>query len=738
MVRSKGRSGLNPRAYLGVEAPTPPNIILQTRAPLSSDSKNVNIGDLWLHYRSGFPAPGTANDLYFLVSLERDVAKWVNFLDDAGLNTLTGNTGGAVSPDAMDNIDVIGNTSVNLTIAGNPAMNRLTVTSVSTNPLASDFVTDAGTALPTAAGVLTIFTDNVTNAAGATVLFTGVGSTVQLQVTDADTNTLIGNNAGNLLLAGQENTGIGDNALNALTNGSSNTAVGQRAGSSITFGDENVAIGVQSLENLTAGRSNTAVGYLAGSTLTGGDSNILIGRGAGFNLTGLEVENIYIGTEGVAADNSVIRLGELGVQDECYIQGIAGVTVANQQNVVIDSVTGQLGTGGGASASTDYVTDAGTATPNGAGMLNVLTNFATQEAGSTVLFSAPGASNTILLSVTDGSDNTLIGFQSGNATLTGARNTALGNDSLRAITSSNDTTALGNRSLLSLTSGIETTAVGASAAPAVTTGAQNTALGYLSLALVDTGSNNVCVGRGAGITITGASSDNIYVGRNVSGVGVENNTIRLGILGTQTRNFQAGIAGVTVGNQQNVVIDSTTGQLGSAPLPSGGSVAGTARFLAQQPTTAAVVARATTYFLGTNPTGIMTEVFDPDAVFFPGDGAALPALYTAPATGVYQFGYRLTLAFNILLTYFSIGIVINGDTTNAYFSQSNNEVSGNARVGVNADLEVIIPLNAGDQVEFGLKWNGSPTSVAIVNNVAGSTSAPWTGSCNWVWGYRVG
>jgi hypothetical protein len=72
----------------------------------------------------------------------------------------------------------------------------------------------------------------------------------------------------------------------------------------------------------------------------------------------------------------------------------------------------------------------------------------------------------------------------------------------------------------------------------------------------------VAVGAGAGFLASG--SNNIYLGANTLGADGESNTIVIGIQGTQTRSFIAGIRGITTGiaNAIPVVIDSN-GQLGT-------------------------------------------------------------------------------------------------------------------------------------------------------------------------------
>ncbi len=109
----------------------------------------------------------------------------------------------------------------------------------------------------------------------------------------------------------------------------------------------------------------------------------------------------------------------------------------------------------------------------------------------------------------------------------------------------------------------------------------NTALGYHSLYQNRLGSFNIAVGSGAGGSIT-TGNYNIDIGHE-GGAADESNTIRIGKLYDsgpttptgQNKTFIAGIKDVTLGGTtKNVVIDTTTGQLG-AVTGGGGSVTGT-------------------------------------------------------------------------------------------------------------------------------------------------------------------
>jgi hypothetical protein len=130
-------------------------------------------------------------------------------------------------------------------------------------------------------------------ASGSSVIFSGTISTMLLEVTDANLNTIIGNNAGNGSLTGTHNTSLGYSSLSALTSGG----------------------------------LNTAIGYQAGSTITSGSGNIYLG-----NITGA-----------TATEADTTRIGNTGVTAACYILGIGGVDVASTANVVVES-SDQLGT----------------------------------------------------------------------------------------------------------------------------------------------------------------------------------------------------------------------------------------------------------------------------------------------------------------------------------------------------------------------------------------------------------
>lgn len=322
--------GFNPLAYMGVNASQPPQFVTDSRAPTMNDIQNFQLGSIWLNRGVNYSVPPTASDIWMLVAQIAGNATWVNFAGAiVTIETLTGNTGGAVGPDGSNNINVVGD-AVGITIAGNPGTHTLTASLVGGGVAAQSFPTDSGTATPNASGVLNVLTQNATNLAGATTLFSGSGNTIQYNNTDANGNVTIGKGAGKLALIGSRNTALGQNSLHAITSGSDNTAIGFAALNVLTTSSDNTAVGSAALLNLTTGTNNIAIGFDAGDAFTTTESN-----------------NIIIGNLGVIADSATTRIGTHGTQTKCFISGIDGVNVGSTAKVVTEGTGGtvdQLGT----------------------------------------------------------------------------------------------------------------------------------------------------------------------------------------------------------------------------------------------------------------------------------------------------------------------------------------------------------------------------------------------------------
>ena len=448
------------------------------------------------------------------------------------VETLTGNTGGPVGPDLLNNIDVVGD-GTTITVAGNPGTNTLTISALSSGG-ATSFPTDSGIATP-AAGVLNIITNNALSRAGSTVLFSGSGNTVLLEVTDpARFNTIIGRGSGNLTITGLDNV-----------------IVGSTGGFSLTDGSENVVLGAGSLPFLTTG-----------------DFNSIIGSGSAANYTGDESSNILIGynVDGINTESNTLRIGSAtgvssGNLSRAFICGIDGVDVGSVATVVTENAD-QLGTAvitagtgitvtpgantitiaaTGGSGTTSFDTDSGTATP-AAGVINIVAGTATTHTGSTVSFS--GSGNTVTFNVTDMvSSSQVMGLSSGSAALTGFGNVGFGPDQFN-----------------NLTTGELNTAIGISAGDDLQTGIGNTLLGAIT-----------------GSAYIGAESYNICIGYGTVGAIGESHVLRLGLgtgntlVGDINKTIICGIDGRNVGSVATVVTEASN-QLGTAVITAGSGI----------------------------------------------------------------------------------------------------------------------------------------------------------------------
>jgi hypothetical protein len=205
---------------------------------------------------------------------------------------------------------------------------------------------------------------------------------------------------------------------------------------------------------------------------------------------------------------------------------------------------------GGPPPNNDFSLDGNTAGGTGALQKNSVGMFNTA-------FGARALENNL-----KGFRNTATGFDTLFSNTDGANNTASGVGALRGNTDGTWNTASGVSALLGNTTGFFNTASGSFALASNIAGDLNTAFGARALESKTTGANNTAIGAEAGSKLS-SGDNNIYLGS--PGVPTESNTMRLGADGTHTRTFIAGVANVLVNNSDTVLIDRTTGQLGTIP-----------------------------------------------------------------------------------------------------------------------------------------------------------------------------
>lgn len=193
---------------------------------------------------------------------------------------------------------------------------------------------NSGGAISPTAGNINILTAN------STAKFVGAGSTLTLDFSLS--NLILGNN-GSTITIGAANDGFGSGVLQSITSGSSNTAMGNASLQNVTIGSQTTAYGASSGTAINTGGNNTLIGFQSGLLLQSGNSNVALGYQSGSAWGAAVSNNIAIGTIASVADSARIRIGQNGVQTSTFIVGIDGVNVGSVAKVVT-MASDQLGT----------------------------------------------------------------------------------------------------------------------------------------------------------------------------------------------------------------------------------------------------------------------------------------------------------------------------------------------------------------------------------------------------------
>jgi hypothetical protein len=436
--------------------------------------------------------------------------------------------------------------------------------------IATSFVTNSGTATPTA---------NVLNILGTTVAagtipfqFTGTGNTVtgQIQLAQAIASTNI--TAPGLASFNSADFSVDANGFVTLTAGSAAimTITGDSGGAlGPTLGNFNFSGGSTGLNFNGAISTETLTGTLTlghggtSAALTASNGGIFYSTAtAGAILSGTATAKQMLqsgasttpawSTSTWPATTTINQLlysssantitGLATANNGVLITGTTGVPsilAAGTTGQVLSATTGSPPSWQSAAASGIVTIDGNTGSITGT---TVTFNGTTTLSGASVSFQ--GSGSTMSLHTSDTNANTFIGSSSGNTSLSGTDNAGFGTNTLK-----------------NLTSGSLNVGVGFGALQVLTTGNDNVGLGDQALGLITTGISNIAIGTGAGLGYsTGSESSNIVIGN--AGTSGESNVIRMGTPGQQNQCFIAGIVGVTVSNTELVTINSSTGQMG--------------------------------------------------------------------------------------------------------------------------------------------------------------------------------
>ena len=338
-------NAINPLSYMGVNPRTPPNFVQHTFAPTLYDSKNFQIGALWLNTGNAIPpvTPPTLNDLYVLVALYQGQATWLPFT--AGdLRFLTGNSGGPVPPTA-NNINVVGD-GTTVTVVGTPGTSTLTVSVVGTGVLSTLTGDTGGPVSPLAGNINILGTINnitVTGNPGTHTLTLNTGSAVATSyITNPVTGTAVPA-AGVLTFAG-----TGDVTVSAA--GSTVTINGSGSGTITTLHsqDGNNVTPTAGVINVSGAEGITTTGTVGPNTLTihpgaasvafeayvSADINNVTGAGAIYTIL-FDTEAYDVGSNYNPA-TGVFTAPATGLYQFNYGIGLSGITAAaNTANTVL-------------------------------------------------------------------------------------------------------------------------------------------------------------------------------------------------------------------------------------------------------------------------------------------------------------------------------------------------------------------------------------------------------------------
>ncbi len=193
--------------------------------------------------------------------------------------------------------------------------------------------------------------------AGTSVVFNGSGSTLSLNFADANDNIFVGRVSGSGL-PGPANVGFGTGTLQNLNTGQWNTAVGFVALNAVSSGQRNTSVGFQSMPTLTTGSTNIAIGYNAGSAFTSSETNninlandgvvgnsntIRIGNATHTRFFGAGITGVAITGGAITLCDSSGQLGTLAVGSSGQILQSGGASTPSFSTATYPATAGTSG-----------------------------------------------------------------------------------------------------------------------------------------------------------------------------------------------------------------------------------------------------------------------------------------------------------------------------------------------------------------------------------------------------------
>lgn len=638
------RPGRNPLAYLGVDATTPPMMIVEQRDPTDNDYVGYEIGSLWL--------VTSVTKLWVMVSKNPSATdKWVqvypgdgsgvNFFEtnsgtaaeNAGTIKIKGAAGGVLtSMSILDQVslalddDIIINNSLKVS-----TMTEGVVVSNPTGTLSTVSGTDRQF-LAIISGTTPTFATLVSEDFSVTISDGTVPGTINFQA--------VGGGGGGGTNFFETNSGTASQAAGTIE-------IKGAAGGVLTSMVDPHKVTLELDDDLTVVNSLTVSTFAEGVVVSDSsglmsvkpstDLQLLVGDSHAPPTFATPVSEDFTVTITNGTVPGTINFQAVGGGGGSGFAGLIGensvlaTPLAEKVSVFGDELADDV---------SNIYTEASGHKINifHSDMLNLGTTTSTGKSGVIKLASV------IYLSAY-GTNNLFLGKESGSLSLnviSAVRNVGIGSYVLSDIDTSLNNTAVGYNSLSSLDSG----------------DGGNCCLGYNTGAYIETGKNNVLIGPGAGSGLFSNESYNILIGDSAGTSGVSGSTI-IGTASTTSCSISGIYAATGLDSTNGVVLVDKNNKLGKsigavgqvltstatgvtwASSGSGGSHYG---FYAYQESNSPSLNSGTNYSLGSK--SVFVTQFNEGSAFFIGDGTSVPASYTAKASGLHSFTCTLYIELN--------------------------------------------------------------------------------------------
>ena len=379
-----------------------------------------------------------------------------------------------------------------------------------------------------------------------------------------DCNTYLGYNAGysSASASGDFNIAIGNEAGYSITSGARNVLIGSTknatsgsndaAGWSLQDGTDNIHIGVNTGSQATSAINNVFIGSDIGTSITTASNNILIGKNTGNSITNND-GNIIIGSE-TGNDNTYGNALIIGQNSGVGHTGSPAFVIGHNAGKNIEGVNNMfIGQSSGGISQTGKTGNYNLA-------IGPFSGFNLKAGSRNIIVGTGDSLSSAGGVITSGSDNTLLGFNSGRAVQTGVGNTLIGSNAGANLTSGANNLILGYKSAYTLGTGSNNISLGPEAGYYLSIGSGNIFSGYQAGYNTTSGFNNINIGVQTGYQ-SQTTRNNIHIGYQSGYQSIANNNLFLGSYsGLQNT---TGIDNIFVGSNSGAGYNTSSQQIGN-------------------------------------------------------------------------------------------------------------------------------------------------------------------------------